>query len=973
MVPTTYSLWSFSSIACVLVHQIIPILGRGPPLPTCSLNLSSLDWTLKSSNGSISTKTPFVNQVQLALMAAGLLPDQNVGLNAQAITWVNEEDSWTWSTDFGGAWKNLKSPWETVNEYFFVFYGLDTFCNISIGKTWIGYTDNAFRSWIFNVTDAMKQMKLEPDSKLTLKFYSPMKTARRLASHPTHSWASGQNKTEYDRSIYARKQLSDFGWDWSPAALPSGPHQTAYFFGLSKTTKDLAQQTKKSHTTIKKAHFSVQSSDLKDFWIQRTHIDIYRKGQINNRRPNQTAPWVIDLKLPVVTSLPPSYFKNATLTGYFLNTKITISTSQIEVQFPPVYTKNGAQYLLETSFVLPGDAFELWYPAAFGLPRLYELQLEIRLHNSSKSSVSWKERVGFRTIFLNQEPYTAEEVEKGMTPGSKFQFEINGQLFYTHGSNIVPIDTYRERVNSTSITWLLKSAIMSHQTMLRVFAGGAYQTDEFHDLCDEIGLLVWSETAFSLGTYPIAPESYLNNIRAEVAENTQRLNRHPSIALWCGNNEGERAFTYNRLFTGPHGDVYKREYDYLFNSVIREVILTNTKSISYIPSSTTSGYLSLEPYVSRYYNSTPGEIYGDVELYQYQTSQAFNLSTYPVSRFVNEFGLPSMPSIYTWERVLTSPKEFKFNSSEIRAHNKVIPYGTLEDGQGVLTSGVTNYFPEPQNKDDPRTLLAQWAYSTQVFQATAIASQIAYYRLGASRGENNLGGLYWQLNDVWEGSTWSSIEYTGRWKLLQYLAERTQDRVIISPIYKVTNQTLDIYATSDLWNEVKGTAKLAWYDFSGMLLASKNYTFAVPPLNSTLLDRWVGIPKIIPSPASLNDCWLHLQLWAGNQSQYYNEQFFNPFPLKNSRLLASKVNVKRLVDDEFSLKVKGGVAFWVNLEHSPGVIGHFVDTSSDRPLNAFHLRPDEERRVKFKIFYDRRSRIGSPVEVYVRTIWDNQN
>lgn len=55
------------------------------------------------------------------------------------------------------------------------------------------------------------------------------------------------------------------------------------------------------------------------------------------------------------------------------------------------------------------------------------------------------------------------------------------------------------------------------------------------------------------------------------------------------------------------------------------------------------------------------------------------------------------------------------------------------------------------------------------------------------------------VNDVWEGISWSSIEYTGRWKVFHYLAERTQDRVIITPLFNRKNQTLDIYATSDLW------------------------------------------------------------------------------------------------------------------------------------------------------------------------------
>ena len=113
-----------------------------------------------------------------------------------------------------------------------------------------------------------------------------------------------------------------------------------------------------------------------------------------------------------------------------------------------------------------------------------------------------------------------------------------------------------------------------------------------------------------------------------------------------------------------NGTIYRRQYDYLFNEVIRSEVLANTRSISYTPSSTTNGYLSLNPYLPRYLNATPGCLYGDAEHYDYNAKNAYDAETYPISRFVNEFGMHAMPSIYAYDRILTKLDEFRFNGTE---------------------------------------------------------------------------------------------------------------------------------------------------------------------------------------------------------------------------------------------------------------------------------------------------------------------
>lgn len=231
------------------------------------------------------------------------------------------------------------------------------------------------------------------------------------------------------------------------------------------------------------------------------------------------------------------------------------------------------------------------------------------------------------------------------------------------------------------------------------------------------------------------------------------------------------------------------------------------------------------------------------------------------------------------------------------------------------------------------------------------------------------------MNDIWEGTSWSSIEYTGRWKILHYFAERVQDHVIISPVYHAKNETLEIYVTSDLWGVSRGTAQLRWYSFSGQLLSNVSKEFVVGPLNSTRLLRSSGLSAIVPHGHPPNDAWLHLTLQT-NDGKHTNEQFFHPVNLKDCLLRPTKVLSRPMGHNQISLQVAhGGVAAWVNVEHPPGIRGYFRDMKTNQASNAIFLRPGETRHLEFILrsydHYDLTRNLES--RMVVRTMWDNQH
>ena len=227
-----------------------------------------------------------------------------------------------------------------------------------------------------------------------------------------------------------------------------------------------------------------------------------------------------------------------------------------------------------------------------------------------------------------------------------------------------------------------------------------------------------------------------------------------------------------------------------------------------------------------------------------------------------------MPSFYSWEEVLLSPEDFSFNSTVVASRDHHPPAGSLAfpnpnapQGQAQMTQGVELYLPTPNTTNANQTF-AQWCWSTQIFQSMNMLSEIAWYRRGAGLGENNLGALVWQLNDIWQGVSWSSIEYSGRWKVLQYGLTSIFSPVTIYPFWYANNQTLEALVTSDRWEVVRGTAQLTWYDWSGKTLTSAKVPFEVPSLNNSVVYRASGFGEVLPTGAAAEDVFMLLNITA---------------------------------------------------------------------------------------------------------------
>lgn len=371
---------------------------------------------------------------------------------------------------------------------------------------------------------------------------------------------------------------------------------------------------------------------------------------------------------------------------------------------------------------------------------------------------------GFRTVELIQEPVTRGNLDDGLT----FNFRINGADMFAMGSNWIPASVLPEYSNDLEyIRYLLQSAKDANMNMLRVWGGGLYESDEFYQMADEMGIMIWHDFMFACALYPV-DEDFLSTIRVEIEQQVQRLQYHPSIVLWAGNNENEMAIA------GPWwaevmmwNKKLRESYAKLYVDTIRPIVQVLDPTRPYVESSPSNGLVSeSQPNaIARVPNDNK---YGDVHHYDY-FADSFEWTSYPNTRFASEYGFQSYPSFNAMSSV-TSPADWKYPLTSNVLHRQHRLTGETE-----MKHQIKLHFREPQAGGVAQ--FKNFLYLSQLTQAIAIKTETEFYRRNRfidpeTKLGKTMGALYWQLNDVWSAPTWSSIEYGGKWKMLHYFARR---------------------------------------------------------------------------------------------------------------------------------------------------------------------------------------------------------
>lgn len=367
---------------------------------------------------------------------------------------------------------------------------------------------------------------------------------------------------------------------------------------------------------------------------------------------------------------------------------------------------------------------ELWWPNGMGGQKLYP----------------WSVNVGGDTIPGRVGVRKFELVREKDGKGSSFGFRVNGKDFFALGADWIPCDAFPSRRTPSRIRSLLKSAVDANMNCVRVWGGGEYENDAFYEVCDELGLLVWQDFMFACARYP-SRKDFLDEIAAEAKHQVLRLNKYTSLFLWCGDNECIAAVR----------EPCKYRDDWIaWNKVLADAVAANSSTIWW-PSSPCAapGDFTYNEYTGESGDSHYwGVWHGSRDLSGYYQLQP---------RFCSEFGFQSFPSLPTVKSFADESKgDFDFASRVMKAHQK------NAGGNDKINRMLARYFPE--SKD-----FASLLYLSQVQQSLAIETAVAYWR---SLWPRCRGAIVWQLNDWWPVSSWSSIEYSGRWKPLHYSMKR---------------------------------------------------------------------------------------------------------------------------------------------------------------------------------------------------------
>ena len=429
---------SLSLAIAAFVASLIPLVS--------SQNVISLvgnDWTISNADLNISVPAHLPSQAHLDLLANDVIGDPYHNLNDFNLRWVVWAN-WTYSSSpISGLQSDASATWLQFN-------GLDTFTSISFCGEHVASTNNQFRQYWFDVTEIMSSCN-EPDRVLSINFGSAPTIANEVANEPGQ-WTipfGVQQVYEFTNRWFIRKEQSDFGWDWGPAFAPAGPWQPAYVVQLNKN----------------------------EVHVRNSIVDIYRKGQLNNLPPDQSQPWMVNASLDYFGQMP----EGATLSYVLkdINNK-TVSSGSLD-------SVNTTDATVTGMTTIPDGKVDLWWPSQLGPQTLY--YMTIRLKSSSNIKLgSITKRVGFRTIVLNENPISDDQLALGIAPGNNWHFEINGHEFYAKGSNFIPPDAFWPRVTAERLDQLFDSVIDGNQNMLRVWASGAYSPDIMYDLADEKGM-----------------------------------------------------------------------------------------------------------------------------------------------------------------------------------------------------------------------------------------------------------------------------------------------------------------------------------------------------------------------------------------------------------------------------------------------------------------------------------------------------
>jgi len=554
---------------------------------------------------------------------------------------------------------------------------------------------------------------------------------------------------------------------------------------------------------------------------------------------------------------------------------------------------------------------KIWWPNGYGDHPLYTVSVyALDMNGNEWDSKSYK--IGLRTITVSQE---RDEY------GYEFAFKVNGVRMFAMGANYVPEDSIYSFVTKEKIEYLIRAAIKSNFNTIRVWGGGYYPSDTFYELCDKYGILVWQDMMFADNAYELN-EMFGRNIYAEIDDNIKRIRHHASLALICGNSGIENLWVNDGYFR-QNADSLRVDYTRIFDQQFRQIANNIAPQTFYWPSSPSSGGS---------FDNPNDETRGDCHYWNVWRGgkELSDISEHPM-RFCSEFGFQSFPSMKTI-KTFTKEEDRNIFSEVMEAHQK------NPDANSRAITYISKYFLFPK---DMESLM----YLTQILQALSVKRTVEYLR---KNRDLCMGALYWQMNDCWPTASWSSIDYFGRWKALQYMAKNFYAPIAGS--VEVVGNVASVYVQNETRDIEPRRVKISLQTFDFRLLHEAEYQVEIFPGGVELVCS-IDYTQYIQGIE--NRVFMEATFYDEEDNVVSNEiEVFVPFKrlaLENSSISYSVIELP----DEYVIRMmSGGFAAFVELD--------LRQADAVFSENFFHLTSKREKAVKLKKSDIRYLNVGAP-------------
>lgn len=694
-------------------------------------------WEIHSNNG-IRIPGKVPGDITSDLFQAGLIEDPFWGMNHNELGWVIDSD-FTYVTQF-----DLDEAIWQSDEIYLQFNGIDIFAEIYLNAQLLGKTDNMFLQYEYNIKDVVKKV----NNRLSVRMIS---TKRTMSAIDTEDYWGIFNTPR----LFLRKAQCQFGWDWAPNMPGYGIYKPIWVEGRSKhRINDISYRAYNNGKLCVSVELNYDVRPLTDkYGVPMEIIPEYVKEDV-------------------------LIYKVATRPGEKLDTECCVQYEQ-----KVTGTKSFANFSI--------DEPELWWPSGYGKQPLYSYSVEL----IRKGEVLDKKQgtFAFREVRLEQQPISAERLE--------CKIVVNDVPVFAKGSNWVPAECFMGNMQKEKYEKLLTLAKNGNMNMLRVWGGGLYEHDEFYEICDRLGIMVWQDMMFACADIPEERPEFVENVKKEITYQIKRLRHHPSIVLWSGGNE--KVGTLCKQVS--HGD--------FFMEVILRGLIANLDESRPIIKQSPYGMTALGN------DATSGDVHSSaceasleegVEKYR-------DLVSRNVASFVSECAIMGPGTLESYKKMFPTDKLWPMNEYwDDRLMDN--PY-----------AAVRISFAERQRRfaDElygESSCIEAFISKGMTAHAEALRTEIEYAR--SNKGQT-WGFMNWMYSDSWPSGTWSVVDYYCEPKQAYYQMKHSYEPILATFVQTHDFKTV-LCIVNDEMCDVSGELEYGLKTLGGEVCWKKHIQIEVP-------------------------------------------------------------------------------------------------------------------------------------------------